>query len=1438
MRPQRFEFVNLKAHGRWLWMFLLVLLVPSLVALGVGEHERQQTLREMEEQLARLTELRVRALERQIERRRRDVLFLADTPPVPGIGRALLQQGFDAEENSTTELWQSRLETIFQAFAWANPDVLQLRLIGRAGRGRELVRVNRHGDSVETVAESALQSKGDRDYFLQTSQLPRGQAYVSKIDLNREYGEITLPHTPVLRIGTPVHGPDGNAYGAVLLNLDATVLLDTVATDPDSPFALYVINDSGDFLVHPESGKAYGFEFGKPQRWQDEFIVADGNASRLERAEAGGRLVRFYRRRLQLDSSRPDHHATLILMAPERLVEHEVAAARWAAASASGGVTVLAALLAGWFQRLRSREHQKQALLAALVSAAQDPIVATDLNGRIRSWNRSAHTLFGIDTSSAFGQDLAALIAQGEARDHIRSAQARIRAGVPVVTLVTECRGAGRATVPVAFTLAAIRNSQGPATGIATTLRDISAQVRHEEEIQELNRSLEQQVEARTANLRRMSALHAAIVANAGSAIIASDCSGRISLFNPEAERLLGYAAPDVVGKRHISEFQDPHQLAERATQLGLSAPAGPPQAIEILLRAESADHNREWRRWLWIDCRGHKVPVLLVFSALSDDSGQTTGYIAVATDVSALERKQQQLSAAHSRFQTAVDAAQLGVWTWRLTDNHLVWNDRMFEIYDWPLSLRKQGLSYEHWRSRIHPDDLEDTERRLQQALAGECRFDPVFRICLPNGRIRHIQAASIVEHDEYGRPQVVTGINRDISDQLALEQGLREAKQAADAANRSKSEFLANMSHEIRTPMNAVLGMLHLLGKTKLDDRQRDCSDKAKQAAQALLGVLNDILDVSKVESGMLELEETEFRIEQVLEKVIALVAHRAQSKDLEFVVRDETDADIQLIGDPLRLTQVLVNLAGNAVKFTETGEVCLELQQVEADDSNVCIEFHCRDTGIGMTEEQQSRLFQAFAQADSSITRRFGGTGLGLVISRQLVELMGGQLEFESEPGRGTEFHFRLYFGRAEPIQAESSKHEPTACNVLIVEDNPSARQVMQELIQQFGWEPLAVPSAERALDEMRKQEAPRFDVALIDWKLPGMDGLTLGANIRQLYSERSPRMILCTAFGDRVFRDSKARQLFDGFLNKPVTASVLFDSIGSVLGRARLAEQSTTDERLGDLCGVRLLLVDDNEINRQIALEILQAVGAEVDWAENGRQALSHLSQFELPHLVLMDVQMPVMDGLEATRRIRKQYDPAQLPVLAMTAHALKEELRRCLDAGMQGRVVKPVDPALLISTVLRFRRVDTEGQSQATEPPAASGVPTADARAPACLPNLRGVDTESGLRYAAGHTELYCRMLQRFVDKYADAASELQTMLAEQRPSEAEHLAHSMRGMAATLGAELIAEQAGEIEAALGSDASLPDLAPLRRALHALVEDMAGFDPSKEATSNL
>lgn len=805
---------------------------------------------------------------------------------------------------------------------------------------------------------------------------------------------------------------------------------------------------------------------------------------------------------------------------------------------------------------------------------------------------------------------------------------------------------------------------------------------------------------------------------------------------------------------------------------------------------------------------RNHQQEMEGRWYALNDFTTREGGIVTLIYDVTDLKQVEQRLRESQDRLEFSLEA--MGTYYW-IDDRRAgtmtflspqFWTRKGYEPDEIP-ALRSEFMEL------LHPEDREAAAEGYRHHLDGDSDlFQADMRFRTRSGEWCWLrQYAKVIKRDSNDQPTQVAGLTLDISDIKRLEAQLVEAKEIAEEATRAKSDFLANMSHEIRTPMNAIIGLTHLALQTDLAPQQRNYVEKVDSAAQSLLHIINDILDFSRIEAGHIELERTGFLLDDVLDNLSNMIGLQAEAKGLELLFDVAPDVPTALIGDPLRLTQILINLGSNAVKFTETGEVVVSVALVGVEDDMAELAFTVRDTGIGMSPQQQARLFQAFSQADSSITRRYGGTGLGLAISRRLTELMGGTITVRSEPGQGSSFrvHAKLTMQPQQPTPAHQELVGFNGEHALVVDDNDTAREILVALLEGFGLEVSVASSGREALELVRNRDHDRpFALVLLDWKMPGMDGVETATAIAAAGLEHPPSRVMVTAFGREQQEIGSLDELFKAVVHKPVTPSALLDGVmqalkGEVLERRR--PRLREDDALDRIRGARLLLVEDNAVNRELAEDLLRQAGIEVVTAGNGHEAIDYLARHEVDG-VLMDCQMPELDGYEATRALRADPRHAELPIIAMTADAMAGDRERALAAGMDDHVSKPINVRLLFQTLARW--VTPKQPAPRPLPPTPSTAPQQRD-----LPVVAGLDAGQGLERCQGNLQLYTRTLQRFCDHFRDFEASVQAALADPDPQAAIRLAHTLKGLAATIGADALAAAAADLERNFAMDQRNP-----------------------------
>jgi PAS domain S-box-containing protein len=909
--------------------------------------------------------------------------------------------------------------------------------------------------------------------------------------------------------------------------------------------------------------------------------------------------------------------------------------------------------------------------------------------------------------------------------------------------------------------------------------------------------------------LRSNEQLFRSIFENAQIGISVFGIGRREHYSNRAMSEMLGYSEDELSRLEKWDEITHPDDrigCAERYT---------------ALLRGEREKDEYEQR---FVAREGSIVFVNGRFTLLRDAQGKPEYVIALTEDIT--ERKaaedlirkgDEELRRANFLAETALELTRAGYWHVPL-DGSGWYNSSQRRV-----SVFGDIPSPEH-RYRLddmfaHAEEADESAGKAARtafnaALEGAAKYDTVFAYKRPiDGHITWVHALGHVLKDTDGKPTDMYGVSQDITEFKRLEMELSTAKKTAEAATKAKSDFLANMSHEIRTPMNAILGMTHLALKTDLTTKQRDYLTKVKAAAQSLLAIINDILDFSKIEAGKLDMEKTDFRLEEVIAHVSSMVCQKAHDKNLEFLIACSQDILTNLVGDPLRLGQILINLVGNAVKFTEKGEIVLTIASLEKVGDRVNLKFSVRDTGIGMTPEQSARLFQAFSQADSSTTREYGGTGLGLSISKRLIEMMGGNIWVESQYGAGSTFHFTAWFGvGASDVKRRLLIPDIAGIRVLVVDDNQQARDILTDFLKALELRVVSTSSGEEAIRELAAADGEDpYQLVMVDWQMPDINGLQASHIIKRGDRlKHVPKLIMVTAFGRDDLQAEAGESGIDGYLLKPITPSTLYDTLVELFGvvdrEADVSHVVKSASTLHDANGIRILLVEDNEMNQQVATELLESAGATVKIANHGAEAVRILTEDDQPppvDIVFMDLQMPEMDGFTATKLLRAHPRTHKIPIIAMTAHAVVEERQRCLEVGMNDHITKPIDPDALFATLMRWAEPRVKARPIRREPAPAPGV---------ILPEIEGVDLVDGLSRVNGNMRLYRDLLLQFAARQSGVDSQLQAAIHNSDHDLVERIAHTVKGVAGNIGLRRLFTVAGKLErAACEKDPIVPAL---------------------------
>ncbi|WP_137169442.1 PAS domain S-box protein [Marinomonas sp. FW-1] len=1048
---------------------------------------------------------------------------------------------------------------------------------------------------------------------------------------------------------------------------------------------------------------------------------------------------------------------------------------------------------------LRNREVMThQARISAVVESSADGIVSSNMDGEVVSWNSGAERILGYSKEEAIGKNVVELLVPNELRFEALKAIATLKESKEPKSIETRRTTKSGTEIPVSITLSPILDANKKVVGVSKSIRDISERKKAEAKIFELNSNLESQVKARTAELRELNLLLSDVLsASSEVSIIATDLNGVIKLFNKGAERMLGYSADEVVGKLTPVGFHDEIEIDKHRIDIFEATGETVSDSLDVLIH-HALQGDFESKEWTYIHKDGSTRPVSLVVTLMKGGDNNTVGYLGMAMDITEQKSNQQALIYTRDQLLLAAEAAQLGIWSLNIADDVLEWSDLMLSMYQFPLSKKDEGITYDEWFDRVHPEDRDTVTAALKDVIDNKGSYDVVFRIILPDGSIRHILASAILQKDSDGQVMKVTGINRDITKEYELETWLRKAKDEAIAANVAKSNFLANMSHEIRTPMNAILGMLHLVKRTPLTNQQDDYISKAQISAKSLLALINDVLDFSKVDAGKLELEKAPFEVEALLCELSTVLSGSSLGKNVELIFDIDRGIPAFLVGDKLRLLQILINLVSNAVKFTLEGSVVLKIQQQPAEAGVVRLTVSVQDTGIGIAEDKLDSIFEVFSQAESSTARRFGGSGLGLVISRRFVELMGGSLQVESELGKGSRFYFTVDLPISDikpelPFNNISSK----PLQVLIVDENVATQAIFTRMAFGLGWTSKKAESIQGAIVLLRESLAAgdKYNAILLDTKTSDFLGQESINEVNSIFpdTDRAPKIILLSsAINDQL--DNKF-ECISGSLLKPATVSQLSETVYQALSgdASSLPDRLSNDYGGGNLIGVKVLLVEDNAFNRQVATELLAIEGAVVTVEEGGLEGVATVLNHDVGafDIVLMDMQMPGIDGLEATKQIRKDTRFASLPIIAMTANVSESDRQACFRAGMNDHIAKPLDIDKMVACILKHTNtrdelVTQEDAKDSVVEPTEKSTPTVE------LSDYE--DIESILSRFGGSIELYNSVIEGFTQESEDLLAKIaQSVESRDRLAAAETL-HTLKGASLTMGLQRFASQ--------------------------------------------
>lgn len=832
---------------------------------------------------------------------------------------------------------------------------------------------------------------------------------------------------------------------------------------------------------------------------------------------------------------------------------------------------------------------------------------------------------------------------------------------------------------------------------------------------------------------------------------------------------------------------------------------------------------QKEDGKYIWNDVS--KIPLL-------NSDGDVFALLGIAEDITERKNAEEALRYERALLRTIIDNLPDAIYTKDIMCNKTLANKA---------DLRNMGVKTE--AEVLGKNDFDVHPRELAEGFFADDQVviktgQPILNreefVINGNGEKNWLLTSKLPLRDERGQIIGLIGIGHDITERKLAEEKLlfhqehleelvktrtlelESAKERAESADRIKSSFLATMSHEIRTPMNAIMGLSNLALKTNLDKKQLDYLTKIERSAQALLGIINDILDFSKIEAGKLSIENVDFDLEVVIDTVTNLISHKAQEKGIEFSIHIANDVPLDLVGDSLRVGQIITNYCSNAIKFTSDGEILIDVRiEDKISEEKIRLKFSVKDTGIGLTEEQKRKMFQSFSQADSSTTRKYGGTGLGLAICKRLAELMGGTTWVESEYGKGSTFYFNAEFG-IQRIQKKLNyipSIDLRGMKVLVCDDCETAREILREALETFTFKVTLAKSGQEAINLLANEKENRFELVLMDWKMPQMDGLEASKIIFQDQKIKTPTIIMVTAFGKEEIAEKATQIGIKAFLNKPVSYSTLFDTIMEVFGKDVRSHHVTSQkgtkhlESLKKIKGARILLTEDNEINQQVASELIEDAGFIVEIANDGKESVEKVIASGSPSkydIVLMDLQMPVMDGYSATQEIRKYKSSEELPIVAMTADAMMGIKEKCLEVGMQGFVSKPIDPDEVFGALVTWIKPGERKVEGLPKPKEVSK----DSDEP--LPEFQNINVKDGLIRVGGNKKLYYNLLESLYGNNLNLVEQIKSAIRNKEKELSIRLAHTIKGVAGNLGALELNRSAAVIEGRLKKTEIEPD----------------------------